>query len=118
METASATATLKFLRISANKVRRIANEIVGNNVLAAESYLSVLPHKGALMLKKAIHSARTNFLRKNANVAEDKIFVTKILINEGPRMKRFQPIGRGRAVGIIKRMSHIHVEVTTKTEVA
>jgi large subunit ribosomal protein L22 len=108
---AVAVANEKFLRISATKVRRISNEIVGKNVLTAESYLTVMPNKGAFLLKKAIHSARTNFLRKNANVAETDIIVSKILVNEGPTMKRFHTIGRGRAQRILKRMCHIYVEV-------
>ena len=114
----TATALEKYLRISPVKVRRIANEVVCKNVLQAESYLTVLPNKGAGFLKKAIHSARTNILRKDQNISEADLYISKILINEGPRMKRFQPIGRGRASGIIKRMCHIFVEVSAKTEVA
>jgi large subunit ribosomal protein L22 len=37
--------------------------------------------------------------------------VSSIRIDEGPRMKRFQPHARGTAFGILKRFSHIHVEI-------
>ncbi|MCK4796339.1 MAG: 50S ribosomal protein L22 [Spirochaetes bacterium] len=107
-------AKARFVRISPFKIRRIANEIVSMNVLEAESYLSVLPNKGALILKKVIHSARTNFISKNNNIDEEDLTVKKILIDTGPVLKRFHPIAKGRAQRILKRSCHVLVEVVGK----
>lgn len=112
METATAKA--KFIRISPFKVRRIANEIVGKDVLSAESYLSVLPNKGAGYLKKVVHSARTNFINKNPNTDEENLIIKKILVDSGPTLKRYHPIARGRAQSILKRSSHIYVEIMAR----
>jgi large subunit ribosomal protein L22 len=111
---ASNTAKAKYIRISPFKVRRIANEIVRKNVLEAEAYLSVLPNKGALALKKVIHSARTNFMSKNTDIDEENLIVNKVLIDSGSTYKRYHPISRGRAQSILKRTCHIFVEVGAK----
>lgn len=106
------SAESKYVRISEFKVRRIANELRGKGVLEAEASLTVMPNKGALALKKAIHSARTNYLQANSNVDEANLLITKILVNKGPMFKRYQPIARGRANRILKRTCHIYVEVS------
>lgn len=104
----------KYIRISPYKIRRVANEIRGMNVPTAEAYLSVLTNKGAFVLKKAIHSARSNLLFKNRNVDEEDIIITKIMVDGGPTLKRYHPISKGRAAKILKRTSHITVEVGVK----
>ena len=113
-----AKASTKYVRISPVKVRRIANEIKNKNVLDAEAYLSVISNKGGIVLKKIIHSARTNYLNKSKdkNIDEKNLIVKNILVNCGPTLKRFQPISKGRAQKILKRSCHIIVEVINKEE--
>ena len=110
----TARALTKFIRISPFKVRRIANEVVKKDVISAESYLSVLTNKGALALKKVIYSARTNYLTNNSGAVEENLYIDKILVDQGPMLKRFHPIGRGRVQRILKRTCHILVEVAEK----
>ena len=112
----TATAKTKYIRISPFKVRRIANEVVKKNVLDADAYLSVLPNKGALALKKTIKSARTNFINKNKDADEQNLFISKILVDQGKMSKRIRPVARGRAFGILKRSCHIFVEIMAKEE--
>jgi len=108
-----AIAVGKFIRISPYKVRRIANEIRGKNVVEAESYLKVMTNKGALAIKKVIHSARTNFLIRETE-DEENLIVSKILIDGGPMYKRMHSGSRGRANRILKRTCHILVEIDVK----
>lgn len=112
METAK--ALIKYIRISPFKVRRISNEIINKRVPDVEAYLSVMTNKGALAIKKAVHSARTSYMAKNKDTDELDLIVSKILINQGPMLKRFHPIGRGRVGRILKRSCHIYVEVSKK----
>ena len=112
METSKALT--KYVRISQFKVRRIANELLNKSVLDAEAFLSVMTNKGALAIKKTIHSARSNYMSKNPNADEQNLIVKKILINQGSMLKRFHPIGRGRVGRILKRSCHIYVEVGEK----
>lgn len=109
-----AVAKAKFIRISPFKVRRIANEIVNKGVIEAEAYLSVMPNKGARILKKVVHSARTNFMSKESGADEENIYINKVLIDGGPTLKRYHPIARGRVQPILKRTCHVYVEVAGK----
>ena len=59
---------------------------------------------------------RTNFLNKNANIEEESVYVSKILIDQGPMMKRFHPIAKGRVQRILKRSCHIYVDVAALEE--
>lgn len=107
-------AITKYIRISPFKIRRIANELRGKSVPAAEAYLSVLTNKGAYVLKKTIHSARSNLLFSNKHIDEEQMYISKIMIDGGPVLKRYHPISKGRAAKILKRTSHITVEVSVK----
>jgi len=109
-------AIAKYIRISPYKVRRIANELKNKNVVDAESYLSIMPNKGAHAIKKVLHSARTNFLQMDKNAAEENLYISKITIDHGPTMKRYHPISRGRGAKILKRSCSILVEVSNKGE--
>jgi large subunit ribosomal protein L22 len=112
MKTAYAKA--KYLRISPLKVRRIAYQIVRKGVIEAEAYLASLPNKGALALKKAIHSARTNYIKSNPTADESNLYVSKLLVDACATFKRFRPTGRGRSARILKRNCQIFAEVAEK----
>jgi large subunit ribosomal protein L22 len=110
----TAKAIAKHIRISPYKVRRIAQEVQNKRVVDVESYLDVLTNKGALAIKRVVHSARTNYLNKNTGADEENLIITKINIDAGPQLKRFHPISKGRAGKILKRTCHIYVEVGEK----
>jgi len=100
----------RFAKISPTKIRRVADLIRKKPVQEALESLQFLPNKGARMLEKVLRSAVANAEDKGARRIED-LKVTEARIDEGPRMKRFQPHARGTAFGILKRFSHIHVEI-------
>lgn len=103
-------ASHRFAKIAPTKIRRIADLIRKQSVQQALESLQFLPNKGARMLEKVLRSAVANAEDKGARRIED-MRVTEARIDEGPRMKRFQPHARGTAFGILKRFSHIHVEI-------
>jgi large subunit ribosomal protein L22 len=73
----------------------------------AIAMLEAMPHKGARVLRKVIASAAANALYNNKKLDEDMLYIRELQIDEGPRMKRIWPRGRGRADRLMKRMSHI-----------
>jgi large subunit ribosomal protein L22 len=103
------SAHAKYLRISASKVRRIADEIRRKPYTEAIAVLEALPHKGARLLKKVVQSAAANALYSNKNLDEDVLYVRELQVNEGARMKRVWPRARGRADRLLKRSCHISV---------
>lgn len=103
----------KYIRISPSKVRRVANLVRGKSVTEAVQILNNLPHKGASLLLKVIKSAKSNAVNNN-KLNELNLQLPLILVNEGPSLKRFRPVARGRMHGIIKRSSHIIVGVNER----
>ena len=103
-------AEAKYIRISPFKLRRIANTIRGKEAKSALRLLKSLPHKGAGLIYSVIHSAVANATNNN-KLDENKLIVKQLLINEGPKFKRFRARARGRSASIEKRTSHIVVAV-------
>jgi len=102
-------ATHKYARISARKVRLMADVIRGRDVQDALNVLKFMPHRGAGMISKVLTSAVANADEGEADV--DRLVVVQAQIDEGPTIKRFRPKDRGRAHSILKRTSHITVAV-------
>jgi large subunit ribosomal protein L22 len=104
-------ANVPFQRVSATKVRRIADHVRRKPYVEAIALLDVLPHKGARLLRKLIQSAAANALAQNKNLDEQMLYVKELLVDVGPTMKRMWTRGRGRADRLLKRSCHISVVV-------
>ncbi|MBS0211126.1 MAG: 50S ribosomal protein L22 [Planctomycetes bacterium] len=101
-------ATHKHARISARKVRPIADLVRGKHADDALNVLRYQPQRGARLLEKVIKSALGNAEeQRHANVAS--LIVVDVRIDGGPMFKRIRPRSRGQAFGILKRTSHISV---------
>src|SRR4029077_13888063 len=104
------TAIHRHARISARKVRPLADLIRGKAVDDALAILKYQPQRGARMLEKVIKSALGNAEDQRApNVAG--LVVKDARIDGGPMFKRLRPGGRGMAHVIKRRFAHISVEV-------
>jgi len=104
-------ADVPFQRVSATKVRRIADVVRRKPYVEAIALLEALPHKGARLLAKLIQSAAANALAQNKNLDEQMLYVKELLVDVGPTMKRMWARGRGRADRLLKRSCHISVVV-------
>jgi large subunit ribosomal protein L22 len=103
-----ARAVGKYIRISPQKARLVADVVRGMNVDQAITTLRFMPKKGAGILRKVIESAVANATQDD-QMDVDNLFVKVIMIDGGPSLKRIRPRAMGRATGIIKRTSHITV---------
>jgi large subunit ribosomal protein L22 len=100
----------RHARISARKVRPLADLIRGQRVDEALTILRYQPHRGARLLEKVLQSAKGNAEAQRApNMAG--LMVIDARVDGGPSFKRLRPRARGMAHVIIKRYSHISVEV-------
>ena len=108
-------AAHKFARVSPRKCRLVADLIRGMDYEEAQAVLRVTPAKSAGMLAKLLHSAYSN--AEVSHMDTSRLFVSKIYVNEAGglgiqgKLKRFIPRAQGRATPILKRSSHIHVEL-------
>ncbi|MEN3042644.1 MAG: 50S ribosomal protein L22 [Fervidobacterium sp.] len=105
-----ARAVARFVRISPRKARAVINSIRGKNVSEAFNILEFSPKKAARIVYNVLKSAVAN-ATNNFGLSEDNLYVSACYVNDGPRMKRVWPRGRGRADIIQKRMSHITIIV-------
>jgi hypothetical protein len=63
---------------------------------------------------KLLRSAAAN-AEHNFHLNPKQMRVAQILVNEGPRLKRWMPRARGSSARMIKRTSHIHVVLADDT---
>lgn len=103
------SAKHRYARISARKVRLIADLIRGRGVQDALNLMKFSPNRAAVMVSKVLTSAIANANEAEANV--ENLIVDRAFVDEGPTIKRFQPKDRGKALPILKRTSHITVVV-------
>jgi large subunit ribosomal protein L22 len=103
------SAFSKHNRVSSQKARLVANEIRGFSLPEAMDALKAMPQKSAKLILKTLHSAGANAKYKDPGVIEDRLYIKKITIDDGPMMRRFHARARGRASRIRKRTSSILV---------
>ncbi len=103
-------ARLRYARISPQKCRLVADLIRGRSVDQALVTLNFTPKKGARILKKVLESAIAN-AEHNHGADIDELKVARVQVNEAPTLRRYRARAKGRGARIIKRNSHITVEV-------
>lgn len=103
-------ATLRHARISPQKCRLVADAIRGKTVASALQILSFMPKKGAQVVKKVLESAVANAEHNHA-ADIDELTVSTVFVDEAPRLRRFRARAKGRGARILKRNSHITVQV-------
>ncbi|MEC7368854.1 MAG: 50S ribosomal protein L22 [Pseudomonadota bacterium] len=104
------SARLKGARISAQKVRLVADQIRGQQVGEALNILNFSTKKGAHLVKKLLESAIAN-AEHNEGADVDELLVAQILVDEATTMKRIKPRAKGRADRVLKRSCHITLAV-------
>ena len=102
------TAKLKYLRIAPRKVRLVADLIRGKRIEEARNILNFTIKKAAPPLLKLLRSATAN-AKNNFQLDESNLYIAKILVDEGPKYKRWRARARGRAEEIQKKTSHVTV---------
>lgn len=102
----------KYLILSPRKIRPVVEVIKKMTPMKAIENLPFIKKRASEFLLKVIKSAVANANQKGVD-AQSLIF-KEIQIGEGPRLKRGQPVSRGRWHPIKKRMSHIRVVLTNQ----
>ena len=103
-------ATLRGVRLSAQKGRLIADLIRGKSVEQALNTLAFSPKRGAKIVKKVVESAIAN-AEHNDGADVDTLKVKSITVEEGMTLKRFTQRAKGRGNRILKPTCHIFVTV-------
>ena len=101
-------AKLRNAKISAQKMRLVADQVRGLPVEEAVDLLAFSDKKAATVVIKALNSAIAN-AEHNGSLDIDDLKISRIQVDEGRTMKRWRARARGRAAKILKRSSHLTV---------
>ena len=105
-----ARAILRYSRISARKVKIVADLIRGKKVDEALAIVKFTPKASSETIEKLLKSAIPN-AENNHGMNRGNLIVSEIYANQGPTLKRIRPAAKGSAVRIRKRTSHITIVV-------
>ncbi|MBI2042268.1 MAG: 50S ribosomal protein L22 [Candidatus Nealsonbacteria bacterium] len=101
-------STLRYLRIAPRKVRLVANLIRGKRAEQAQTILRFTTRAASQPMLKLLNSAMAN-AKNNFHLETSDLYVSKISVDEGPKLKRFRARARGQAAEIQKKTSHINI---------
>ena len=113
-----AAASAKYVRTSAQKAGLVLDLIRGKDVNLALAALQFSRKSVARDVAKVLRSAVAN-AQQQEGVGGDvaRLFVSTCHANNGPSAKRVRPAPMGRAFRIVKRTTHLTVEVTERAQV-
>ena len=103
-------AVAKSLGTSQKRLKPILDLVRGQRVEDALNNLSLLPSPWAKTVAKVVASAAAN-AENNMLMNRDSLRIVRISADNAKPLKRFRPRARGRIGRIIKRSSHVIVEV-------
>ena len=107
-----AQAKVRYLRAAPMKVRQVIDLIRGKDVASSFTILTHLEKGSTKAISKVLHSAVSN--AKQKGLAEDQLYISKIVADQGPHWKRFRAAAFGRATPILKRTTHLTIELDLK----
>jgi len=109
--TVIATASLRSIRVTPQKARRVVNMIRGQRADEALRIAKFSPQIAVSEdLYTLLNSAVANAKQKNPAIRDaSELWVTEALVDEGVTMKRYRPRAQGRGYQILKRSSQISV---------
>jgi large subunit ribosomal protein L22 len=112
-----AAATAKYVRTSAQKAGLVLDLIRGKDVNQALTVLQFSRKSVARDVAKVLRSAVANAQQAAGFGGEvDRLYVSKCHADNGPSMKRVRPAPMGRAFRIIKRTTHLTVQVSERPQ--
>ena len=101
-------AIAKYIRISPSKVHVVLDLIRGKSYTDAVAILKTTQKAASEPVLKCLNSAAAN-AEVNLGMNKDALYVAECFADQGPTLKRMQPVSRGRGYRILKRTSHITV---------
>jgi large subunit ribosomal protein L22 len=101
-------AKLNGLRISPRKVRLVTGILKGMDANHAKNQLDYLAKRGAKPISKLLNSALAN-AHNNFGLVKENLYIKRIIVDEGTKLKRGEPKGFGSVSPIEKKSSHITI---------
>nr|AKZ23616.1 ribosomal protein L22 [Nepeta cataria] len=100
----------RHISVSADKARRVIDQIRGRSYEETLMILELMPYKVSYTIFKLVYSAAAN-ASFTMGSAEDNLVIIKAEVNEGTTVKKLKPRARGRSYAIKKATCHITIVV-------
>ena len=110
-----ASAVLRNIRISPQKLNLIAESIRGQDAESALTTLTFSRRRISGAVKKCLQSAIAN-AENSHELDVDRLIVAEANVGKGLVMKRWRPRARGRTARILKPFSHLTIVVRERAE--
>lgn len=109
-----AKSSNRYIRVSSTKVRQVIDLIRGKDIVSSIATLTHANKGAAKIVTKALKSAVDNAKQKGLN--EGQLYISKITADQGPTWKRYRAAAFGRATPILKRTTHLKIELDLITK--
>jgi large subunit ribosomal protein L22 len=109
-----AKAISKYTRISPKKAILLTRLVNGMTVAEAHSFLRNINKRASYYIQNVLKSAFDNARKKDPSIKEEDLYISKIVADSGPMLKRYRAASMGRAVMIRRRTSHLTVHLDAK----
>lgn len=106
-----AKASLKYIRITPRKFRQIIPLVKGRSAEEAIAILSGVKKGASIHAIELLKSAIANAKRAQQGIDTSTLYISKLIADGGPMLKRYRAASMGRASPILKRTSHITIEL-------
>lgn len=106
-------ARCRYIRSSAQKLRLVVNMIRNKQAVQAIDVLTYTNKKASFLVKKVLQSAIAN-AKHNDGLNINKLKIIKIVVDNGPSIKRIMPRAKGKSDRIVKRTSHLTIILSDK----
>ena len=106
-----AKAIARHVRMTPRKVGYVITPLRRQTVAHALAWLSSMNRRAAKPVAKVVASAFANARQRYPELREEDVVISKVVADEGPRWKRFRAAAFGRAARVLKRTTHITVEL-------
>lgn len=109
------TAKQTYTRQAPRKIRLVANAVKSLPLTEAFQQLGVMQREASIVVLKVLRQAVANATH-NHNLQAADLVIKTIMVDSGSNYKRFNPVSRGRAHAILKKTSHVTVQLMTKPD--
>ena len=109
-----ARAIVRHLRMTPRKVDYVITPLRKRTVAEALAILALTNRRAVKPVAKVVASAFANARQQDPALRAEDVVISKATADEGPTWKRFRAAGFGRAARILKRTTHLTVELEKK----
>nr|YP_010009679.1 ribosomal protein L22 [Strigosella latifolia]YP_010009847.1 ribosomal protein L22 [Strigosella scorpioides]QNR94592.1 ribosomal protein L22 [Strigosella latifolia]QNR94760.1 ribosomal protein L22 [Strigosella scorpioides]QNR94845.1 ribosomal protein L22 [Strigosella scorpioides]WJZ22992.1 ribosomal protein L22 [Strigosella scorpioides]WJZ23079.1 ribosomal protein L22 [Strigosella scorpioides] len=98
----------QYISMSADKARRVIDQIRGRSYEEALMILELMPYRGCYPIFKLVYSAAAN-ASHNKGFKETNLVIRKAEVNQGNTVKKLKPRARGRSYPLKRSTCHITI---------